>query len=81
MRSEKDWQLTENYQIKPDDRVRDMRKAYNAKNISELPDFFSPVEYFQIFGKAFVPNLSVLDLLFCEGPGARLILRDSYLSE
>lgn len=33
--------------------------------------------YYQVFGKDFVPDLSVLDLLFCTGPEARTILRQS----
>ena len=40
---------------------------------SELPEDFSGIPYKQVyFGReAFVPNQSVLDLLFCEGPMGR----------
>ena len=31
--------------------------------------------YDQIFGVNFVPNLSVLDLLFCKGPESKDILK------
>ncbi len=31
--------------------------------------------YRQVFGEEFIPNLSILDLLFCEGPNASSILR------
>jgi hypothetical protein len=34
---------------------------------------FSPPSYRQL-GTPFIPNLSVLDLLFNEGPGAREVL-------
>ena len=34
------------------------------------PDRQSPLPYPQVFGTAFVPSLSVLDLLFMQGPGA-----------
>lgn len=46
----------------------DFRSAVSPK--SDLGNLagFSPEAYFQLFGKDFVPNLSVLDLLFCEGP-------------
>ncbi|UZD22326.1 WbqC family protein [Algoriphagus halophytocola] len=40
-------------------------------------DYYSPVPYFQLFGLDFEPNLSVLDLLFCEGPTAKSILLKS----
>ena len=62
------------------------KAVFNAKNVihpkktlseSEL---FSPKKYFQVFGKNFVPNLSVIDLIFCEGPGATRIIKESNLS-
>jgi len=37
-------------------------------------NFYSPVPYFQLFGSDFDPNLSVLDLLFCEGTAAKSII-------
>jgi hypothetical protein len=45
----------------------------------ELPgnESFRPQAYFQIFGKNFVPNLSVIDILFCEGPSAGQIIHNS----
>jgi len=33
--------------------------------------------YTQVFGKGFVKNLSIIDLLFCEGPQARTILKQN----
>jgi hypothetical protein len=39
--------------------------------------FYQPVAYQQVFGKAFVPNLSLLDLVSCTGPDAGRILRES----
>lgn len=36
---------------------------------------FDTFNYAQVFGKQFVPNLSILDLLFCEGPNAGFILK------
>lgn len=59
------------------------KELYNAKNVihpkKSLTEYalFFPKEYFQIFGKNFVPDLSVIDLIFCEGPGARQIIYDS----
>ncbi len=53
----------------------DVRAALDQ---SLLPDWFCPVPYRQVFGEAFVADLSVLDLLFCTGPRAGEILRASY---
>ena len=33
--------------------------------------------YYQVFGKTFVPNLSIIDLIFCEGPLSREIIKSS----
>lgn len=40
-------------------------------------NFYQPIPYTQLFGLNFEPNLSILDLLFCAGPDANRILRDS----
>ena len=40
-------------------------------------NFYRPVSYAQLFGLNFEPNLSILDLLFCTGPEAGKILRES----
>ena len=41
------------------------------------PPYFRPVAYQQLFGNNFVPNLSVIDLLFCAGSRANFIIRQS----
>jgi len=38
---------------------------------------FKSVEYFQVFGNNFAKNLSIIDLIFCEGPQAGDIIRKS----
>jgi hypothetical protein len=47
-----------------------------SKQFSEQT-FYQPEPYFQLFGLDFDPNLSILDLLFCEGPAAKSILLGS----
>ncbi|MGM0944674.1 MAG: WbqC family protein [Bacteroidota bacterium] len=42
---------------------------------------YQAVPYQQLFGLDFEPNLSVLDLLFCEGPSAGSIIRKSIKKE
>jgi hypothetical protein len=61
-------------------------EVYNAKNVihpkkSLYKDpIFQPKKYFQVFGKDFEENLSVIDLIFCEGPRALEILKNSAVS-
>ena len=57
--------------------VVDQRNAINAKKPHSARSLFQPVEYTQVFGNAFVDNLSVIDLLFCEGPNATCIIKTS----
>ncbi|OOG73125.1 WbqC family protein [Algoriphagus sp. A40] len=40
-------------------------------------NYYQSIPYTQLFGLDFEPNLSILDLLFCAGPDANRILRDS----
>jgi hypothetical protein len=37
-------------------------------------NYYDPESYFQLFGLDFDPNLSILDLLFCEGPASKSIV-------
>lgn len=57
--------------------VLDAKNEVNPKkSITENP-FFTSVNYFQVFGSNFVDNLSIIDLIFCEGPNARHIIEKS----
>ena len=42
---------------------------------------FTPTKYFQVFGSNFANNLSIIDLIFCEGPQAKQIIENSCLPE
>ncbi len=57
--------------------VFDARELIDSKKPDKKNKFFWPSPYYQVFGKNFVENLSILDLLFCEGPNAMHILRQS----
>lgn len=67
--------------VKPNDllpEVMDYRDSIHPKK--EISDgYFSPVQYIQVFNDRFnfVENLSIIDLLFNEGPNAGSILKQS----
>ena len=57
-----------------DAEVVDWRNKITPKSIQT--DFSNPVRYHQVFEEriGFIPHVSILDLLFCEGKNARYIL-------
>lgn len=57
--------------------ILDYRSGINPKRTDVVTNIYRPVPYNQIFGKDFAGNLSVVDLLFCEGPAAGLLLKES----
>lgn len=57
--------------------VTDLRSLINSKKNDLLAKFYSPVEYTQVFGNTFVSNMSVIDLIFCEGPASARIVKAS----
>jgi hypothetical protein len=68
---------TETYKKEPDNEILDMRSVIHSKEDYSHRSFYRPYSYPQLFGKDFAPNLSVLDLLFCEGPRSLRILQES----
>jgi hypothetical protein len=55
----------------------DSRGIINAKTDFDSRDIMTAYPYDQMFGVNFVPNLSVLDLLFCKGPESKDVLNQS----
>ncbi len=58
---------------------RDFRDHISPKSSFTNRKIYTPIEYTQLFGDTFVPNLSIIDLVMCEGPHAAEVLRTSYL--
>ena len=69
--------FTHTYLKHTDSAVLDFRSRINPKKSAIAEKIYRPVRYNQIFGKDFAYNLSIADLLFCEGPAAKLILHNS----
>lgn len=69
--------FSEVYEKQPQSTIIDLRARLNTKTTDEHNISFTPHPYNQIFGKEFVGNLSIIDLLFCEGPNALSVVRQS----
>ena len=61
--------------------TNDYRELIHPKLDFALDKTFHPVSYYQVFDQrhGFIPNLSVVDLLFNMGPESLIVLRQSYL--
>ncbi|PHN05840.1 WbqC family protein [Flavilitoribacter nigricans] len=68
------------YRSETDPETDDLRELVSPKDENAARDpHFAPSRYPQVFTEkhGFLPNLSILDLLFCTGPQAVEILRNS----
>jgi hypothetical protein len=70
--------LTENYEKELKSSVFDARALINPKKNHETDMLYQSIAYQQNFGNEFVPNLSIIDLLFCRGNQSLGILKKSF---
>lgn len=64
--------FTEEYEKLVENNVIDLRSTISPKKKIINPNSLA---YVQLFGSNFVANLSIIDLLFCEGPNAMSFLK------
>ena len=67
------------YEKTPAAGISDLRGLINPKKEVGCNRFYKSIEYRQVFGSMFVPNLSLIDLIFNQGPGAWDIVKASAL--
>lgn len=74
-----DIEHTTTYLKEAESGVQDFRTIVSPKQSLEADPAFKPCPYYQVFlmRHGFMPNMSIIDLLFNMGPESRRILRDS----
>jgi hypothetical protein len=65
------------YEQNPNSAISDYRSLISDKKPFMLRSFYRPIPYYQVFGNEFVSNVSVIDLLLCEGPQSMALIRAS----
>jgi hypothetical protein len=74
---EKKIELSEHYEKEVAGYSADTRYSILPRNRLGNSTYCHTVSYQQVFGKAFHPNLSIIDLLFCQGHDAYTILQQA----
>ncbi|QSE99300.1 WbqC family protein [Fulvivirga lutea] len=72
---------TSEYLKSPKKGILDARSLINPKVDFKKRSIYMPEKYLQVFGKDFVPNLSVIDLLMNEGPNSLNLVTKSIRTE
>jgi hypothetical protein len=70
-------QETVAYEKVPLQEFFDLRNVIHAKKPELISNWFNPVTYPQVFGNKFAESLSIIDLIFCEGPNAKALVMQS----
>ncbi len=75
--------LTKSYEEPNTEDINDLRRLIYTKALPEQDEYYQTIEYRQVFSEKypFIPNLSVIDLLFSKGPETYDILKASVLTK
>lgn len=76
----KNIKITSEYIANPPSSVVDARNIISPQIPFSCRSKYKPCCYQQVFGTVFNANLSILDTLFCEGPNAYNIIKNSCIS-
>lgn len=79
LRAEATIKETQAYERITGNGVLDLRGLINPKKEDGCNRIYKSTEYQQVFGSKFVPNLSLIDLIFNQGPGAWGVVKASAL--
>ena len=74
-----DINFTNEYQDLKNRPKNDFRSVISPKSNTNLSIPYNQINYQQVFGNKFVNNLSVIDLIFCEGPEAGRVIKSSII--
>lgn len=74
---------TKEYRAEVDGQVDFRERIHPKRSYVDFDKEFRPQRYYQVFDAklGFIPNLSIIDLLFNMGPESLLVLRDSWNKE
>jgi len=72
---------TRTYDEKTERDIIDLRGVINPKKEGGCNRIYKSIEYQQVFGSKFVPNLSLIDLIFSQGPGSWDVVKASAVNE
>lgn len=72
-----DWSYSEQYVKTESIGIQDYRSVVNPKNKEEFQGKLLADAYPQVFGSKFVKGMSLIDMLFCEGPNTGSMIRQA----